>query len=404
MLHAAIFSFSSFTISLISMNISSKINRYINIQALERLLLLIATLIKYPGVGCPDEFEESHSEHHNALKSVQVKLKELGASLGIDLPDGYPSLPTLRKDLGLLKDFKILDQRMYRWGYYLGTGVMSKRELKAAFNALESQAIYQGDPELRIIYKKLKKRLRGFEFTEQQDFFYPVRQHLNRAINFTDPQEMMNKGEYRHTLFHQIDLLETAIIEGQAIELLRNNDPYGENKLGLITLYPLQLIYYDIAWYLIYEDYRDGTLSIGRINRFKDHFKILPNSNYRDISQQQKSLDNAHKLLENGWGLKLGNLEQQQLELAGKLDLVRVKVRFFPPVSSFIAEGELRHCRQVIEKQTDYLDYSIELPLRSLDEFSFWVNRYLNHAVVISPPELVEKYRQAALSLVQRYQ
>lgn len=58
---------------------------------------------------------------------------------------------------------------------------------------------------------------------------------------------MMDKGEYRHTLFHHIDRLEEAIVKGQAIELSRGSDPYGENKLGLITLYPLQLIYYDIA-------------------------------------------------------------------------------------------------------------------------------------------------------------
>jgi predicted DNA-binding transcriptional regulator YafY len=79
-------------------------------------------------------------------------------------------------------------------------------------------------------------------------------------------------------------------------------------------------------------------------------------------------------------------------------------VRFFPSVSAFIAEGELRHPRQIIKKHPDYLDYSLKLPPRSLDEFSFWVNRYFNHAVVLSPPELVDKYRQAALSLVQRYQ
>lgn len=117
----------------------------------------------------------------------------------------------------------------------------------------------------------------------------------------------------------------------------------------------------------------------------------------------KKSLNNAYQLLQNGWGLNLGNLQQQQLELAGKLDLVAVKVRFFP-VSAFIAEGELRHPRQIIEQKAKYLDYSIKLPPRSLDEFSFWVNRYLGNALVLSPPELIAKYRQAALSLVQRYQ
>lgn len=385
------------------MTASAKINRYHDPQALERLLLLIATLTKYPGVGCRDEFEPPNDKHHNALESVQLKLQELARALNINLPDKYPAIPTLRKDLELLKDYQILDRRMYRWGYYLGTGVMSKRELKAAFDTLESQAKYQGDPELRRIYDLLKKRLRGFEFNEQ-NFFYPVRQNLNRSINYTDPQEMMNRGEYRHTLFHHIDRLEDVIVGGQAIELYKTSDPYQENNFGFMTLYPLQLIYYDIAWYLIYESVLDGRLSVGRINRFNDHFEPAKLEKARSVVKQQASLDKAHKLLENGWGLKLGNLQQQQLELAGKLDLVPVKVRFFPPVSSFIAEGELRHPRQIIEKQLDYLDYSSELPPRSLEEFGFWVNRYSDKVIVLSPPELKDRHRDAALSLAQKYQ
>ena len=385
------------------MNAPSKIKRYSNPQALERLLLLIAVLIQNPGIGCSDELQKPQRKHHNALASVQIKLKELASSLAIELPDNYPAIATLRRDLELLRDYQILDRRMYRWGYYLGTGVMNKRELKAAFNALESQAIYQGDPELRRIYSLLKKRLRGFEFDEQ-DFFYPVRQHLNRAINYTDPQEMMNKGAYRHTLFHQINLLEEAITKGQAIELSRFINPYDNNQLGLIKLYPLQLVYYDIAWYLIYEKYADKTLSIGRINRFEDYLKILHSSQARNISIQKESLKNAHKLLKNGWGLNLGSIEEQQLELAGKLELISLKIRFFSPVSAFIAEGELRHPQQIIEKYPDYLDYSIKLPPRSLDEFRFWLNRYSDNALVLKPSFLKERHYNAALSLLQKYE
>jgi hypothetical protein len=79
-------------------------------------------------------------------------------------------------------------------------------------------------------------------------------------------------------------------------------------------------------------------------------------------------------------------------------------VRFFPPVSKFIAEGELRHPRQTIQQQTDYLDYSLKLPPRSLDEFGFWVNRYADKAIILSPPQLAAKHYQSALNLVRQYQ
>ena len=127
----------------------------------------------------------------------------------------------------------------------------------------------------------------------------------------------------------------------------------------------------------------------------------MPN---RDIARQWKSLDNAHKLIENGWGLNLGDCQEQKLELSGKLDFVLAKLRFFAPVSSFIAEGERRHPRQVIEKKQDYVDYSIELPPRSLSEFEFWLNRYSDSVIVLSPSDLRDKHHQAALHLVQRYQ
>ncbi|AFZ34064.1 hypothetical protein Sta7437_0455 [Stanieria cyanosphaera PCC 7437] len=417
------------------MSQKTKINRYLNPQALERLLLLIATLLKYPGIGCRDEelqldgtykdlkkpqVSAPHRNHHNALQLVQTALRNLAQEIGINLPENYPAIPTIRKDLELLRDYQILEQRMYRWGYYLGTGVMDKYQLKAAFNALESQAIYQGDPQLRQIYYTLKLRLRGFEFEGEQDFFYPVRQHLNRAINHTDPEEMMSKGEYRHTLFHQINLLEQAIIQGQAIEISRSVDLYGNNKIGLMSVFPLQLIYYDIAWYLLYENAsdryaprqgRDRTLAIGRVNRFKNHLEILTPGG-RGIAAQKQSLQNAHQLLNNGWGLNLGDGQQQQLELQGKLEFIEIKVRFFPPVSNFIEEGELRHPQQKIRKgkldfttgKPTYLDYLIKLPPRSLEEFSFWVNRYSDKAVVLSPPQLVAKHHQSALNLVRQYQ
>ncbi|WP_333466085.1 hypothetical protein [Microcoleus sp. T3_B1] len=43
------------------------------------------------------------------------------------------------------------------------------------------------------------------------------------------------------------------------------------------------------------------------------------------------------------------------------------------------------------------------MPDRSENEFSLWVQRYMDSAQVLSPPSLVEKHRQAAKDLVARY-
>ena len=381
---------------------------YSDLSTFQRLMLLIATIIKYPGVGAFTSEETPTEEHRNGLQELQIYLQKTASEFNIELTN-Y-SLPTINKDLQRLRDYGILDRRMYRWGYYLGTGAMSQHELRVAFEALASAAKYQGNPQTRRIYETLSKRLRGLDLELKGQLFYPVRQYLNRAINYTDPEEMMAKRENRNNLFHQLDLVEDAISQGQAIEIYRSSDPYRQNNIGFMQVWPLQLIYYDIAWYLIYENYSNNHLVVARINRFTNSCQIL-NPNGRSLILQYQSLNKAHKLLENGWGLNLGQIEEQQAELRGELKFETVKVNFFPPIIPFIMEGERRHPNQKITpgpkdkltRQPAYITYEISLPPRSLNEFSFWLHRYSYNAQVISPPELVEKHRQAAEALIKRY-
>lgn len=379
----------------------------------QRLMLLIATLVRHPGVGYQtlDPSENYHSgKDHNALTEVQERVRELAATLALGWPAEYPSIATLRKDITTLRDYKILDRHVYRWGYYLGTGVMSPDELKIAFDALRSRALYQGDPRIRQVYHQLDRRLQGFTLGSRADFLYPVWEQLDRSINYTDPEEMMERGKYRQTLYEKIDTLEQAIVRGEVIEIARPIDPYQKKFTGPFPIYPLQLIYRDIGWYLLYETYPDGCLAIGRLNRFAGHCRILPEPS-RSLEEQRHSLNNAHKLIKNGWGLNLGDLAAQKLELAAQLTLITVKVRFFHPVSYFIREGEARHPRQQltnpqIDPQTKILnsiDYHIALPSRSLEEFLWWVQRYLEQAQILSPPEMAEKHRRSAQMLVDRY-
>lgn len=241
--------------------------------------------------------------------------------------------------------------------------------------------------------------------------FYPVRTQLDRVIVYTDPVEMMAKGKYQSqgTLFEKLDALETAIIKGQAVELYRYRNPYNPNKTRYEQVYPLQLIYADIAWYLLLEDYNNGHLVVSCIDRFSDRFNVL-DSKGRGLDSQWKSLHIAHRLLKAGCGLKLGLREEQQKEIRGELELVEVKVRFFPEVMGFIQEGEKRHLHQEIKpgpKGKDgkfaYVDYIVKLPERSLEEFCRWVYRFMDNAQFISPEYLAEQHQRFAHALIDRY-
>jgi predicted DNA-binding transcriptional regulator YafY len=378
---------------------------YTGLPAFERLLLLIATFARYPGVGCIDPLQSDLHGSDDTLQEILVYLQKVAREVDVELPS-Y-SRYTIQSDLKTLRKYGLLEQRAYKWGYYLGTGAMNREELQVALNALHSQAKYQEDPQVNRIYQKLTRRLRGLNLKDEM--FYPVRTQLDRVIVHTDPEEMMAKRQYRGTLFEKLDQLEVAIPKGQAIKIYRCRNPYNPEKTGYETVYPLQLIYADIAWYLLQEDYKDGHLVVSRLDRFSDHFEVI-DAEGRGTDAQWKSLNIADRLLKAGWGLRLGSREQQQQEIRGELELVEVRVRFFPDVMGFIQEGEKRHPKQDIKpgpKGKDgklaYVDYVVKLPERSLEEFCRWAYRFMGNAQFIYPQHLVEQHQQAAHAILKRY-
>ncbi len=377
-------------------------HRYSDLLAFERLMILVATLARYPGVGSRDN---PLLKNQDPLEQLLAMMQEVATEVEVDLPN-Y-SIHTLRKDLATLRNYGILQQHMYRWGYYLGTGALDKVELRFALNALRSQVEYQEDPLVRQTYSKLKRRLRQFDLEEE--FSYPLRTQLSKVIVYTSPEEMMQEGKYRGTLFEKLGEIEEAILQGQAIEIKRVRNPHQKGKgLFLQSIWPLQLIYHDIAWYLLHENYENGHLAISRLDRFNGYYQAL-DVPARGIQAQLESLQTAKELLRNGWGLYLGKFEEQLEEKEGKGNLVEVKVRFFGDAIAFVLEGEKRHHSQRIKKGAidaegwlTCIDYEIKLPRRSLKEFSYWVNRFFGKAVFKQPSFMAEEQVSQAKALLER--
>jgi hypothetical protein len=378
---------------------------YASQSAFDRLLLLIATLLRHPGVGAADPLT-ADDEAHDAMELVQQHLRDTAREQGITLK--YDSAHTLRKDLKILKHYGVMAERRYQWGYYLGTGGLTWPELKTALNALRSLAVYQQDPLINDLYDKIVRRL-GVQ-PSSGGFIYPVRSHINQAIVYTDPTEMMRQSRYRHTLFEHLDEIEAAILHGQAIEIHRDRRAFKTSDVGYFQVWPLQLVYSDIAWYLLCEEVEDGRLGFRRLDRFTGHFKLLPEQQ-RSIEEQYQSMEAAHALRRQGWGLSLGTAEEQELERSGKQELIHTTVRFFSDVIVFIVEGELRHPTQKIEsepvsrgKKPSYVDYHVDLPPRSMPEFSFWVYKHLDQAQFLAPEEWVKEHHHRAKQLVARFE
>ncbi|MBF2075527.1 MAG: WYL domain-containing protein [Synechococcales cyanobacterium C42_A2020_086] len=369
------------------------IHPYSDRASFERLLLLLATLVKYPGIGAGDKAER--------LASVQQKMQAVADELQIPLP--WYAEPTLQKDLGVLRRYGLLERQVYRHGYYVGTGVMTQSELRLALNALASQAKYQGDAQARQVYQAIGQRLQGQNF-ESEAAFYPVRLQFNRPTTYTDPDEMMRKQAFRNTLFHQLEQVEAAILQGLPIEVYAH-------KRGLYeSIYPLQLLYQDVAWYLLCEDVTTGHFKTYRMDRLANYVRPLAQVG-RGIAAQQESLQVVHHLLKTGWGLFLGTPEEQQQEREGSLIFEQIKVKFYDEAIPLILEAERRHPKQKLRlgKQDaatglpSYVDYKITLPPRSLPEFGRWLNRYMGNVRVVTPVSLAEQQQQAARRLLERY-
>jgi len=220
----------------------------------------------------------------------------------------------------------------------------------------------------------------------------------------------MSRGSGPRSLFDALDVVENAILNGQALELRRRANPFGDKVQMKFQAWPLQLLHYDIAWYLIYQYCEDGHLAVSRIDRLSDDYRVL-SEQVRSLAEQQRNLTLAQGLLENGWGLLLGKPEDQRLELQGRLEPIEVRVRFYPRVMGFISEGALRHPTQAIEQgpkdpatnRPAFVDYIVQLPERSIQEFSFWVYRFMGQAQVISPEWLAKDHLEAASRQVAHY-
>nr|WP_242028552.1 WYL domain-containing protein [Pseudanabaena sp. FACHB-2040] len=220
----------------------------------------------------------------------------------------------------------------------------------------------------------------------------------------------MSHGSGPRSLFDAIEIVEAAILNGQALELCRRANPYGDKVQSRFQVWPLQLLHYDIAWYLIHQDCDNKHLAISRIDRLSDECFVSKDQR-RSLDEQRRSLQQAHSLLENGWGLFLGKPQDQSQELRGKLEPVEIRVRFYPRVMAFIAEGALRHPTQELEegpidpttRRPAFVDYLVKLPKRSVSEFSLWVHRFMGNAQVISPGWLVQEHLEAASRQVAYY-
>lgn len=387
---------------------------YSDKQVFERLIGTIRFILRYPFLPKIDG---------SSLQTLILALAQAGVIYNSD-----SERDTIRKDIEkVLKPYKILPDFPMRNGYFAGTGIFSKPELIKLFDIIQSQAKVLDDPQALEIYEIFKQRLLQTHIVENTDDIYPVRAIANNSI-------VDSKYLHSSALGNHIAQLETAIVEGRLLELKRfaGVGKYPKDEKDFFKAYPLQMVFYNFAWYLGYECVSGETSGLLRFERLDRLFLGKQQTQQRSREEQERTLNKLQKLLEAGAGMYLGNssTDQKQFLSFDKQKRMQVcltvELWFNDKIYPFITEGTKRFVQMKmsppIQKTTSNLPKSlfslsktgdVNFPHRfqaifpkwTLDDFDLrrWIVGFGGNVKVVAPQQLVDKVKSIGEGIVGNY-
>ena len=333
----------------------------------------------------------------------------------------------IRKDIEtVLKPYKILPEFALRQGYFAGTGILSKQELIKVFDVIQSQAKSLDDPLALDIYHIFARRMKQAQLIADSNI-YPVRGIAHHSIVDL---------EYLHetALARNMPRLEEAIAKCELLQLNRfpGRGRYQGDEAKDFTAYPLQIVFYNSAWYLGLECVSGANAGLFRFERLDRLFIGQLQHKQRSINEQKISLQKLQKLIHASVGIFLGyNAEDQRLFLSNKKeerDKVRTTVElwFNDTKFKFISEGTKRFVNVKMSlplsqksvsipksvfslsgtKDKDFPNrFRVIFPKWSLQDFELekWILGFGGNVKVVQPPELVEKIKRISADISMIY-
>lgn len=234
-------------------------------------------------------------------------------------------------------------------GFGLGTAILTVQQLKDVHTRLNQAFSRLNDPTVSTLQESLKARLQmaGIDI----DNLVPLRAFANRSII-----EYQDSHHKQKTLVneHYLRQVEEAILSRKSV-LIKVPDPAIKGQAKETQVWPLQILFHNIGWYLAYEAMAfPSLLSVTRLDRIQLISARLPKQ--RKLEEAQESLRRLELLCRRTGGIFLGVNHGQQEALAkeslsdSKIDkLLRdgtfAKVRFHcsARVYSFIRAGNRRY-------------------------------------------------------------
>jgi predicted kinase len=255
---------------------------------------------------------------------------------------------TLRKDLEKLLTpygFRHRNDNV-RHGYALGTALLSAHRLREIHGVVSQAAGRLADPTAQDLLVELEQRLQWVGIA--LDTATPVRAFANRSIVSSALVRPDSLAAER-----QAEAMETAIVERRRIELERyaSVGSFADSPNGSCRVWPLQLLFHNIGWYLVFEEDAIGT-GVGLIRSERIDRLALRRSergNRRSDEAHSQALRRLELLLHHSGGIYFGSDLKTQLRLASPNPRLRatqlVTLRFCCQgwCFAFIREGLQRY-------------------------------------------------------------
>ena len=392
---------------------------YSDLQAFQRLLQTIRLILHHP-------FLPNFGQ--GSLKTLVSALQEYG------IIDGN-ALNSVRKDIEkVLKPYKILPDFPMRDGYFAGMSIFSALELTQVFQVLQSQAQSLNDPIALEIYETFAARMAKSKLGLSD--VYPVRAIANRSMIDPEflPSESLVKNLQR--VEEAIPTERFAIANGQLLELNRfpGGGKFALDEEGFFLAFPLQIVFYNSAWYLGYECVSGKYFGLFRFERLDRLFIGKIQSQLRSRQAQENSLKKLQILSESSAGIFLGyNPDDQNKFISGDKKTrsqvcITVELWFNHVIFRFVAEGTKRFPAQQMKMsppvKTNKLNlpksmfslkptgdnnfpnrFQVILPQWSLDDVEFlrWILGFKAGVKVVKPQLLVDKFKQIGEDILNIY-
>ena len=232
------------------------------------------------------------------------------------IPGAYlPSeAATLRKDLEkLLTPYGFRSPRdNVRHGYAIGTALLSAHRLREIHGVVSQAAGRLADPTAQDLLRELEQRLAWGGIAV--DGTTPVRAFANRSIVSSALVRPDSLAAER-----QAEALETAIVERRRIELERyvSVGSFPGSPLGAFRVWPLQLLFHTIGWYLVFEEdspgQEEGLIRCERLDRLA--LRRSERGTRRSDDSHQQALARLQTLLHHSGGIYFGDDLAAQLRL-----------------------------------------------------------------------------------------